>query len=427
MIEELKKNIETEISILREIANFQNKFDFSDKSDQRLLSDAISNLVIMLKTVNNSIPDILNNISSAKKLPTQNKTNLTNLEKVRFSTESKEIEAVVSKKDRDRFLQELSLNESLIRKIKDKSKINENAAEDFKAARGYIKLSNKFFLNNSISLMKQGYFKPLSLELKKANLDILTEAYVSMIFLSTTIAFILSIFISLVILFLGFASGSGISSSIIAAAILIPLIIPIITFVSIYFYPSTEKSSIAKRIDQELPFAVIHMSAISGSGIAPSEIFRIIGLSKEYPFLKKEVRKILNQLNLYGYDLVTALTNVSKTTPSNKFAELLSGLSTTINSGGDLQEFFQKRAETLLLDYRLEREKYTKTAETFMDVYISIVIAAPMILMVLLIIMSAAHLAMSFTPVQITLLLIFAISLLNIIFLVMLQNKQPTY
>jgi len=426
MIDELKKNIDTEISILREISNFESRIEFSDQADRKMLEDVISNLAVMLKTINNSIPDIINNISTAKRLVPSQKSSSPGLEKVRFSTETKEIEAVVSKKDRDKFLQELSINESLIRKIKNKSKIKEVQSEEFKAARGYIKLSNKFFLNNSIMLLKNGYFKPLSIELKKANMEILTEAYISMMFFSTLLAFIFSIFISAIIIFLGITS-LGLSSAIIGAVILVPIVIPIITFILLYFYPSTEKGSIEKRIDQELPFAVIHMSAISGSGIAPSEIFRIIGLSKEYPFLKKEVRKILNQINLYGYDLVTALTNVSKTTPSNKFAELLSGLSTTINSGGNLQEFFQKRAETLLLDYRLEREKYTKTAETFMDIYISIVIAAPMILMVLLIIMSAAHLALSFTPLQITLLLIFAISLVNIIFLVLLQNKQPTY
>ena len=38
------------------------------------------------------------------------------------------------------------------------------------------------------------------------------------------------------------------------------------------------------------------MSAISGSGIEPSEIFRIIGLNREYPYLRKEIRKIVPEL-----------------------------------------------------------------------------------------------------------------------------------
>ena len=169
------------------------------------------------------------------------------------------------------------------------------------------------------------------------------------------------------------------------------------------------------------------MSAISGSGIEPSEIFKIIGFSKEYPYLRREIRKVLNQINLYGYDLLTALTNVSKSSPSAKLSELFSGLATTIGSGGGLQNYFEKRAESLLIDYRLEREKYTKVAETFMDIYISVVIAAPMILMLLLVMMSITGFQSGFTPQQITLLIIGVIAIINTLFLVFLEAKQPTY
>jgi len=109
----------------------------------------------------------------------------------------------------------------------------------------------------------------------------------------------------------------------IGRVIWIPFVFPVVVYLLLYYYPSTERNSLAKKIEQELPFAVIHMSAISGSGIAPAEIFKIIGLSKEYPYLRKEVRKVLNQINIYGYDLVTSLNNVSKTTPSSRLTETI--------------------------------------------------------------------------------------------------------
>ena len=202
---------------------------------------------------------------------------------------------------------------------------------------------------------------------------------------------------------------------------------PLATFFVLYYYPSTERDSLAKRIDQELPFAVIHMSSISGSGIEPTQIFKIIGLNREYPFLRKEIRKVLNQINLYGYDLVTALNNVSKTTPSTKLSELFSGLSTTITSGGNLGEFFAKRADSLLVTYRLEREKYTKIAETFMDIYISIVIAAPMILMILLVLISLSSYDVGLSTGQLTALIIGVMGVINVIFIFILHLKQPRY
>jgi flagellar protein FlaJ len=207
----------------------------------------------------------------------------------------------------------------------------------------------------------------------------------------------------------------------------IPLAVPLLTFLALYFYPSSEKGSIANRINQELPFAVIHMSSIAGSGIPPSEIFKIIGMGKEYPYLRKEIRKILNQINLYGYDLVTALKNAAKTAPSEKLSELFSGLATSITSGANLAEFFEKRAESLLLSYRLDREKYTKLVETFLDVYISIVIAAPMVFLLLLIMMSISGFQVGLTSFQLSLIAVLTIAALNIIFMVFLQVKQPAY
>ena len=79
------------------------------------------------------------------------------------------------------------------------------------------------------------------------------------------------------------------------------------------------------------------------------------------------------------------------------------------------------------MDYRLEREKYTKVAETFMDIYISIVIAAPMILMLLLIMISISGFALPFPPNQMALIIVLIIGLINMIFIGVLQVKQPTY
>ena len=77
-------------------------------------------------------------------------------------------------------------------------------------------------------------------------------------------------------------------------------------------------------------------------------------------------------------------------------------IKTFITSGGDLPDFFDKRAQSLLFEHRLEREEYTKSAETFMDIYISVVIAAPMILMLLLMMMKISGLGISLSSGMIT-------------------------
>lgn len=432
MLDALKQNIETEIEVLREISNNIRRLDYASPSERKLLQTSVESLRASLKLVNNSIPKLLEEISLVQRLPQKEKA--TGLEKVEFKGEEAVIKVTLNKEDREKFLQQLSINENLVKKLKKKRITTEEKVEEFKAARGYLKLSNMVFLNKAQALIRKGYLKSLSVELKKANIDILFASYVAMTLLTTAIAFFVSFVVTAFLIFYNvqlsypfFVLYEGSYLSRLVNIFWIPIIVPLATFFILNYYPSTERDSLAKRIDQELPFAVIHMSSISGSGIEPTQIFKIIGLNREYPFLRKEIRKILNQINLYGYDLVTALNNVSKTTPSVKLAELFSGLSTTITSGGNLSEFFSKRAETLLLSYRLDRERYTKVAETFMDIYISIVIAAPMILMILMVLISLSSYNVGLSIGQLTALIIGVMGVINIIFIFVLHLKQPRY
>jgi flagellar protein FlaJ len=110
-----------------------------------------------------------------------------------------------------------------------------------------------------------------------------------------------------------------------------------------------------------------------------------------------------------------------------KLSELFTGISTTIHSGGSLSGFFEKRAETLLVSYRLEREKFSKVAETFMDIYITVAIAAPMILLLVLMMLSLSGNDLGLNETQLTLVVITVIALANIFFLTMLHMKQPKY
>ncbi|MEM4271541.1 MAG: type II secretion system F family protein [Candidatus Pacearchaeota archaeon] len=409
MIKSISKIIGQEIDILKEITMFVQKFELSKSPEEkRMLKQGINSLVNQLKDTNRKIPDILNEIILEKK---DNKKRIKN-----NNGKIKEKEFVKPLREKEKVLKELEIGESLIRKVRQKKKVYAKEEKDeFKEARGYLKLSNKFFLEKARNMMKKGYFASLPSEIKKSNIDILSETYVAMILFSTFLSVIIAVIA--VILFLAFG---------IEQFAWLPLLLPIFVFITLYKYPSAERKAIANKIDDELPFAVIHMSSISGSGIAPTEIFKIIGLSKEYPYLRKEIRKILNQINIYGYDLVTALNNVSKATSSSKLAELLNGLSATINSGGNLSEFFAKRAETLMMGYKLEKEKFIKVAETFMDIYIAVVIAAPMILMLLLVMISISGIQTGFSPIQLTFITIAGVALINIIFLVFLQTRQAS-
>lgn len=418
MIDLLKKITSQEIEILGEIDVFSKKAEKAGAPEKAMLSESMDALVERMKKDNASFLEILKKMEL---LPQKNEEGKKEGGKVvevkKEEVKGGKIEKIMPKlKKREHYLKELEITENVLKKLKEKKKVEKVEQTGFKKARGYLKFANRYFRGSAEKLIKKGYFSNLPLELRKSNLNMLFEGYVAMMLMSVFLSFAFALFLTAILLVSGTIGA--------LTGIFLPIVIPIIVFLALYFYPGTEGSSISSRINAELPFAVIHMNSISGSGIAPVEIFKIIAMSKEYPYLRKELRKVLNQINIYGYDLVSALNNVAKTTSNQHLAELFIGISTTINSGGSLSSFFEKRAETLLNDYRLEREKAIKVAETSMDIYISVVIAAPMMLMLMLVMISVSGIQIGFTPYQLTFLTIGGVALINIIFLGYLQTKR---
>src|SRR3989344_190621 len=297
----------------------------------------------------------------------------------------------------------------------------------------YIKFANNLFSGISLNLMQKKMFRALKRNLVKANISILPTSYIAITLLTTIISLFAGFLLFIFFLFFNIVAELPIITQVTGSlferflkVFWIILAVPVLTFLSMYVYPSLEKKSNESRIDQELPFATIHMAAISGSMIEPSKIFSIIISTEEYPYLTREFTKLINEINVYGYDLVSALRNNATNSPSKKLAELFNGIATTISSGGNLPDFFDKRAQSLLFDYRLEREKYTRTAETFMDIYISVVIAAPMIFMLLLMMIKISGLGIALSNQMITLLMILGVTAINIVFLTFLHLKQPS-
>jgi len=335
-----------------------------------------------------------------------------NMSYVSPSTKEKRF-ITINKKDRQEFLKKLRLSEtalSRVKEIKDKS-----AGFVLHEPSFYVKISNRFFRKWSDRMAP--HFGDLSRDLKKANMNFLLSSYISVMIMSSLIAFFSGVLV------FGYLIYSDISYWMYFS---LPFGLFGLVVLAFYLYPTSEASSIDKNISYELPFATIHMAAISSSNIEPTRIFKIISLSGEYPNIANEVRKVLVQINVYGYDLVTSLKNVATRTSNKKLGELFSGLATNISSGGSLDDYLQKKSENFLIDYRLERQKYSDLAGTFMDIYISILIAAPLILMMMFIVMNSVGLGMGGLSIMFLLMIsVIAIVIVNILFLVVLNIKQP--
>ena len=452
-IESLRQNMDRIKEIIRELYVFQNQINtiraleanknvVINTREKKLLDNAVYSLSAQLNILNNSTPELLDGIAFFKRLsgaeekPEIKQGVKKNLVQIKYkpTVERAKIAVTISEKERKTFLENLSQSNLSINQLKKRFAV-EKPTRGFGKPNAYAKISNRFFRNFSNKLLIKGYLNPLNNDLRKMNSPFVVGTYTSMILFTMMLSLFASFFLFILLIFYNLSLSFPFLSPVEGSTILrifkifwILLVIPLGTGLIMYFYPKSEGKNIGAKINQELPFVSIHMSAIVTSGVEPISIFKIITRSEEYKFTRVEFRKLLNLINFQGNDLVTALKKIARSSPSSKLRELLDGLATTITSGGNIHDYLDKHSEGLLFDYRLEREKYTKTSETFMDIYISIVIAAPMILLMLFVIMGSTGMYfMGLTTNIMSVLIILAIIVLNIGFLIFLRMKQPVF
>jgi len=436
---DLKKKILLEIRIIQEISGTKKSMKKADDNDKKNLASHMKSLQLYLKKIRNDIVSSFDTIRMNSPLPIQTRLSIL-AQPLMQQPEDYRIEdsgAGLALKEeeheeegRDYGEESRELEKGTLKRIKKKEEVI--IGKKIKKPSSYIKNASKLFADYSRKLISKGLFKSLERDLIRANLEFVLPSYIALIFYTTMWAAVIGVFITVFFLFFNIGPALPIITLVdenMATRFLkvfwIMLAVPIITFFAMYVYPSLEKRSEEEKINRELPFATIHMAAISGSMIDPTEIFRIIILTDDYPAAGKEFTKLLNQINVYGYDLVGALRNMAFNSPSRRLADLFNGLATAISSGGDLTEFFDKRASSLLFEHRLEKEKQAKAAETFMDIYISVVIAAPMILMLLLMMLKIGGLGIGLSTGAITISMILGVTVINIFFLTFLHLKQP--
>ena len=295
--------------------------------------------------------------------------------------------ASFSKKEKVKYLKELNFKDEDVRRfIKKRKKKREDLEEVIE--KGYTtyemnylgKVANYFTRDIAYSLVKKNpnLVKNLFQNLRLSGIRMFSRTYNSILLFLTAFGFVLGTLLGVVI-FLNY----GVIGAVIRGLIF-GIFVMVLTGFLTYHYPSMLIGSRARKIKNELPFVILTMSAVAGSGANPISIFKLILETGEYKEVSGEIKKIMNYVNLFGYDLTTALSAVAKTTPSEHFKELLNGMVATIESGGDLKDYLRNKAMDAMNNYRLERKKYVQSLDIYSDIYTGLLIAAPLLFLVTL-------------------------------------------
>jgi flagellar protein FlaJ len=112
-------------------------------------------------------------------------------------------------------------------------------------------------------------------------------------------------------------------------------VVPLIVFVLVMNGPRISRSSRSSSLDNELPFVVGYMSILAGGGLSLVDTLRQIADMGIFSAASKEAKRILIDIDVFGRDPITALERAAKYSASRSWAELLTGYTTVLRTGGD--------------------------------------------------------------------------------------------
>jgi len=325
-------------------------------------------------------------------------------------------------KKKEELLEELRIREEDIKRIK-KGIVKKEETREEKAEKVnfLVVVANLIFKNISLKLINKKFFQDYKYKLRRADIPLIFSSYLSLIFFITLITFVFSLTFSI---FISLESENLIL--VLLRNISLALLFTALVFSILFFYPSIQIKNEERRIEAELPFAALYMASIASAGVQPIKVLNLLANSKEYKAIAKQMRKVTNQINFFGMDLVSAIRATNKMIANKKLVEMLNGLATNIVTGGDLKSYFEEQARKSLTDYKVSREKFTESASIYSDIYTGLLIAAPLIFMLVLVLINAfGGTIAGLTAANISILGILILILMNILFLIYLQIVTP--
>jgi len=268
-------------------------------------------------------------------------------------------------------------------------------------------------------------FRDVDNNLHKSGMMVSFKAYVSVSILATLFTSIFTLVLVPLVLVPIFRLPF---SSSILFGVGVSLLVGASTVIGFYVYPIYCADNLKRTLDEGLPFTTGYMGILAGAGVPPYRIFRSLAQVDAPLAVSREARVITRDVELFGFDVLSALEAASKRSPSEKFKELLEGFIATIHSGGNLANYLRTRSRQYMKLNRIALRKFSDTLGVLSEFYVTMLVAGPLILVVMLGVMAmlGGNWSGLFSPhLMLYLLTYLGIPVGSLIFLIILDAVSP--
>lgn len=155
-------------------------------------------------------------------------------------------------------------------------------------------------------------------------------------------------------------------------------------FLLFILYPRVKGWERKRKIDGHLPYAICWTSFMATVGVIPYMIFRKLAETEEFfGEVSQEAKLVVRDVELLGFDFISALRNLTSTTPSTQMRTFIQGAVTNALSGGEMGTYFISKARETMEENRKKFAEFIETLGLLSEVYIIGMVAAPILVIIM--------------------------------------------
>ncbi len=150
-----------------------------------------------------------------------------------------------------------------------------------------------------------------------------------------------------------------------------------------YLIPTIMAKDRAQKLDLEVPFAGTYVSVMATGGMSPYASLRRLKDCDLLPNMSKVIKDIEIDVQIKGFDPVSAMEKSAKNLPSKDYKELMLGYTSTQRTGGDVIHYLLVRTENLFKNLGIKIKAFGERASVLMESYITISILMTLMLTIM--------------------------------------------
>lgn len=172
------------------------------------------------------------------------------------------------------------------------------------------------------------------------------------------------------------------------ASLGVSLVVVSLVAVANLYFPIYQRGTRKSKLEDNLVYSLSYMAVLSASGMPIERILnRLYEIEEDSP-LKDLSKKFIINTSVFGYDVLSALRDLSDRSPSSVFSKIVYSIRTSVYTSGDLETILTYEFERQLQGKKEALKKMLGSLVYIGELYVTMMVVAPILFILMLTILS---------------------------------------